>query len=184
MPSKIPVSRNAPLSRNVFAATVAGVLAAGLISSAVWGRSQPQETGQAAPEASVASSSFAVSPDPATDATPPPQPGKDLLWQITSLTTVAGQTPTTTTASLCLKPEELASPPVEVTGPQCGEPAFTAQDHTVSWSNDCDAVKGGGSLNYAADGQSFAGDITVVTAAEDVTLHVSGVITGTCDKVV
>ena len=182
MPSKTPVSRNAPLSRNGHAAIVAGVLAAGLAGSAVWGQAGPEKTAEAAAENSGAASSFAVSPDPASDIAPPPQPGKDLLWQVTTLTTVAGQTPTTTTASLCLKPEELAAPPVEITGPQCG-PDFTAADHTVSWSNDCEAVKGGGSLNYAADGQSFAGDITVVTVAEDVTLHVAGVITGTCDKV-
>ena len=172
------MSAKFPVSKGALAASVAGILAAGLIAPVVWGQSEPStpSAGQAV------SSSFAVSPDPATEVAQPVQPGKDLLWQVTTLTTVAGQDPTTTTASVCLTPEELATPPVEISGPQCEPQMFNAVDHTVSWTNDCEAVKGTGSLNYAADGQSFAGDITVGTSAQDASLHVDGVVTGTCTK--
>lgn len=130
-------------------------------------------------------------PTPATtavaDTTPeiseaPVLPGPDSMWEITTVATIAGQAPTTITASLCANPEDLKAPPVAVTGPQCDGQQFSEAGKTVSWTTDCASVKGAGSLTVADDGQSFGGDATASTAGHDTSLHVTGKVTGSCTK--
>jgi len=146
----------------------------GVVSPAVMDQVVPD------PKPTTAASAVADTPTEVTDA--PVLPGPDSLWEITATTTVAGQAPTTETASLCANPEDLKAPPVVVTGPQCEGQQFSEVGKTVSWTTDCAAVKGTGSLNLADDGQSFSGDVTAATAGQDSTLHIMGKVTGTCTK--
>ena len=141
----------------------------------------PMVLSQTAPGDAASSASSSSAADD-TAASAPVMPGPDRLWQVTSMATVAGQAPATTTASLCLSPDELKTPPVAITGPQCESQTFSANGNTTSWTTDCDAVKGTGSVTVAADGQSFAGDIAASAAGQDTSIHVDGVVTGTCTK--
>ncbi|ESQ82647.1 hypothetical protein AEAC466_16025 [Asticcacaulis sp. AC466] len=122
--------------------------------------------------------------DVATDVVPDTAvlPGPDSLWEITTQTTVAGQAPTTTTASLCASAEDLKAPPVAITGSQCESQMFNPAGNTVSWTTDCEAVKGTGSLTLAGDHQSFSGDVVASSGGRDTTSHVTGKVTGTCTK--
>lgn len=139
-----------------------------------------QTTPNAPAQSAASSTSSSAADDTAADK--PVMPGPDRLWQVTSMTTVAGQAPSSTTASLCLSNDELKTPPVAITGPQCESQTFSANGNTTSWTTDCDAVKGTGSVTLAPDGQSFAGDIAASAAGQDMSIHVDGVVTGTCTK--
>lgn len=154
------------------------IACAGLAVAApiVWSQTTPPATAQS----SASSTSSSAVDDTTTSA--PVMPGPDQLWQITSMTTVAGQAPATTTTSLCLSPDELKTPPVAITGPQCENQTFSANGNTTSWTTDCDAVKGTGSVTLAPDGQSFSGDIAASAAGQDTSIHVDAVVTGTCTK--
>jgi hypothetical protein len=152
----------------------------------LFGVASPAFIDQMTPDAEPA---LAPTPAAAAVADTPPQvsdapvlPGPDSLWEITTVTTVAGQAPTTTTASLCANAEDLKAPPVAVTGPQCDGQPFSEADGIVSWTADCAAVRGAGSITIARDGQSFGGDITAATAGQDTTLHVMGKVIGTCTR--
>lgn len=153
--------------------TAAAGFAFGVVSPAVMDQVVPD------PKPTVAA---AVADTPPEVADAPVLPGPDSLWEITTTTTVVGQAPTTTTASLCASPEDLKAPPVVVTGPQCDGQQFSEVGNVVSWTTDCAAVKGTGSLTIAADGQSFSGDVTASAAGQDATLHVMGKVAGTCTK--
>jgi|GEM_PF-1191562 len=148
----------------------------------LFGVASPAFIDQVTPDAEPAPATAAVADTPPRVSDAPVLPGPDSLWEITTVTTVAGQTPTTTTASLCANAEDLKAPPVAVTGPQCDGQQFSEADGIVSWTTDCAAVRGAGSIAIAKDGQSFGGDITVATAGQDTTLHVMGKITGTCTR--
>jgi len=124
----------------------------------------------------------AVADTPTQVSETPVLPGPDSMWQVTTQTTLAGQAPTTTQASLCANPEDLKAPPVTVTGPQCDSQKFNVDGDMVSWTTDCAAVKGTGSLTLAGDRQSFSGDVTASSAGQDAQMHVTGVVTGTCTK--
>lgn len=166
------------MSRNKNGLKFALAACAGLAIVAPFVRSQ---TAPSVPAQSAASStSSSAADDTATSA--PVMPGPDQLWQITSMTTVAGQPPATSTASLCLGLDELKTPPVAITGPQCESQTFSPNGNTTSWTTDCDAVKGTGSITLSPDGQSFAGDIAASAAGQDTSIHVDGVVTGTCTK--
>ncbi len=146
----------------------------GVVSPAVMDQVVPD------PKPTAATSAVADTAPDVSEA--PVLPGPDSLWEITTVTTVAGQAPTTATASLCANPEDLKAPPVVITGPQCESQKFNADGKTVSWTTDCAAVKGTGALTIAGDGQSFGGDITASAAGQDTSLHVTGKVTGTCTK--
>ena len=165
-----------PNKKNGLKFALAACAALAVAAPIVWSQTTPGITAQSA--ASSTSSSAADD----TTADVPVMPGPDQLWQVTSMTTVAGQAPATTTASLCLSPDELKTPPVAITGPQCESQTFGANGNTTSWTTDCDAVKGTGSVTVAPDGQSFAGDIAASAAGQDTSIHVDGVVTGTCTK--
>lgn len=107
-------------------------------------------------------------------------PGTAQLWQVTVQTTIAGQSPTTKSISLCTGPDDLKTPPVPLTGPQCPNQIFSANGGTVTWTADCETAKGSGSLTVSSDNQSLSGDMTDVLG--NATLHVTGVVTGTCNK--
>ncbi len=146
--------------------------AAGIAAPVVWS----QTTGAAIdPSAQVAASS-----SPQASAAAASLPGTAQLWQLTRQTTVAGQTPTTQTVSLCAGPDDLKNPPVPLTGPQCPNQIFSADGGTVTWTADCDAVKGSGTLTVSSDGQSLSGDVT--DTAGNATTHVTGVVSGTCNR--
>ncbi len=132
------------------------------------------------PKPTTAASAVADTPPEVSDA--PVLPGPDSMWEITTVTTVAGQAPTTTTASLCANLEDLKAPPVSVTGPQCDGQQFSEAGKTVSWTTDCASAKGTGSLTVAEDGQSFGGDVAASAAGQDMSLHVTGKVTGACTK--
>jgi hypothetical protein len=137
---------------------------------------------QATPDAKPTPATAAVADTVPEVSDAPVLPGPDSLWEVTTVTTVAGSAPTTTMASLCANIEDLKAPPVAVTGPQCDGQQFIEAGKTVSWTTDCAAVKGTGSLTVADDGQSFGGDVTAATAGQDTSLHVMGKVTGTCTK--
>lgn len=146
----------------------------GLAGPAVIDQTQPAST---PPEAARAVADVApVENDPTA------LPGPDSMWEVTTQTTLAGQAPTTTTSSLCANVEDLKAPPVSVTGPQCEGQMFSNEGATVSWTTDCAAVKGNGSLTVSGDHQSFSGDIVASSAGQDASIHVTGKITGTCTK--
>ena len=119
-----------------------------------------------------------------SQATPAPAvtPGNASLWEVTNITIVVGQAPKTATAKVCATLDDLESPPVAVTGPQCAGQLFSSQGNTISWTTDCDVGKGTGSLIIAPDKQSFNGHVTAAKAGQDTTVHVSAVVTGTCTK--
>lgn len=146
----------------------------GVVSPAVFDQVTPD------PKPTAAASAVADTASQVSDA--PVLPGPDSQWEVTTVTTVAGQAPTTTTASLCANIEDMKAPPVSVTGPQCDDQQFSETRRTVSWATDCAAVKGTGSITIAADGQSFGGDVTASTAGKDMSLHVMGKVTGTCTR--
>ena len=146
----------------------------GVVSPAVMDQVVPD------PKPTPATSAVADSAPDVSEA--PVLPGPDSMWEISTVTTIAGQAPATTTASLCASPEDLKAPPAAVTGPQCEGQKFTQAGKVVSWTTDCAAVKSTGSLTVADDSQSFGGDITASTAGHDTTLHVTGKVTGTCTK--
>jgi hypothetical protein len=148
----------------------------------LFGVVSPAVIDQVTPDAEPTPATAAVADTPPQMSDAPVLPGPDSLWEITTVTTVAGQAPTTTTASLCAGGEDLKAPPVAVTGPQCDGQQFSEAGKTVSWTTDCAAVKGTGSITVAEDGQTFGGDITASTAGQDTTLHVMGKVTGTCTK--
>ncbi|MFT4075825.1 MAG: hypothetical protein QM647_09870 [Asticcacaulis sp.] len=148
----------------------------------LFGVASPALFDQVPPDASPTPAAAAVAGSAPQVSDAPVLPGPDSLWEITTITTVAGQTPTTTTASLCASLEDLKAPPAAVTGPQCDGQQFSEARKTVSWSTDCAAVKGTGSITIAEDGQSFGGDVTASAAGQDTTLHVMGKVTGTCTK--
>ncbi len=146
----------------------------GVVSPAVMDQAVPD------PKPTPATSAVADTAPEVSEA--PVLPGPDSLWEVTTITTIAGQAPTTTTASLCANVEDMKAPPVAVTGPQCDGQQFTEAGKTVSWTTDCAAVKGTGSLSVADDGQSFGGDVMASAAGQDASLHVTGKVTGTCTK--
>ena len=148
----------------------------------LFGVVSPAMMNQVVPDPKPTSATSAVADTAPDGGEAPALPGPDSLWVITTVTTIAGQAPTTTTASLCANPEDLKAPPVAVTGPQCDDQKFSANGKTVSWTTDCAAIKGTGSLTIAGDGQSFGGDITASAAGQDASLHVTGKVTGTCTK--
>ncbi len=82
--------------------------------------------------------------------------------------------------SLCTGPDDLKTPPVPLTGPQCPNQVFSNDGGTIHWTADCEAARGSGSLTVSTDNQSLSGDVTDVTANS--TTHISGVVTGTCNK--
>ncbi len=122
----------------------------------------------------------------ATSASPPEAaaaaalPGTAQLWQVTMQTTVAGQAPISKSVSLCTGPDDLKTPPVPLTGPQCPNQVFSNDGGTINWTADCEAARGSGSLTVSTDNQSLSGDVTDVTANS--TTHITGVVTGTCNK--
>ena len=148
----------------------------------LFGVMSPAVIDQVVPDAKPTPATEAVANTPPEVSEAPVLPGPDSLWEITTITTIAGQAPTTTTASLCANVEDLKAPPVVVTGPQCDGQQFSEAGKTVSWTTDCAAVKGTGSLTIADDGQSFGGDVTAASAGQDTSLHVMGKVTGTCTK--
>ena len=148
----------------------------------LFGVVSPAVIDQVAPDAKPTPATAAVADTPPEVSEAPVLPGPDSLWEITTITTVAGQAPTTPTASLCANAEDLKAPPVVVTGPQCDGQQFSEAGKTVSWITDCAAVKGTGSLTVADDGQSFGGDVTAASAGQDASLHVTGKVTGSCTK--
>lgn len=148
----------------------------------ILGLAGPAVLDQAKPDAAPPVAARAVA-DVADSASEPAMlPGPDSMWEVTTQTTLAGQAPTTTTSSLCTNIEDLKAPPVSVTGPQCEGQMFSNEGATVSWTTDCAAVKGNGSLTVSGDHQSFSGDIVAASAGQDATIHVTGKITGTCTK--
>ncbi len=158
-------------SRYLIAAAVFAI-AAGIAAPAVWSQTASTNVN------TVHQDAMSASPPQAAAAAA--LPGTAQLWQITRQTTVAGQAPTTQTVSLCTGPDDLKSPPVPLTGPQCPNQIFSADGGTVTWTADCDAVKGSGTLTVSSDNQSLSGDIT--DTAGNATTHVTGVVTGTCNR--
>jgi len=148
----------------------------------LFGVVSPAVIDQVTPEAKPTPATAAVANVSPEVSDAPVLPGPDSLWEITTVTTVAGQAPVTTTASLCASAEDLKAPPVAVTGPQCDDQTFSEAGRTVSWTTDCAAIKGTGSLTIADDGQSFGGDVTAAAAGQDTALHVMGKVIGTCTK--
>ncbi|HTM81764.1 DUF3617 domain-containing protein [Asticcacaulis sp.] len=148
----------------------------------LFGVISPAVIDQVTPDAKPTPATAAVANTPPEVSEAPVLPGPDLLWEITTITTIAGQAPTTTTASLCANVEDLKAPPVAVTGPQCDGQRFSEVGRTVSWTTDCAAAKGTGALTIADDGQSFGGDVTAASAGQDASLHVTGRVTGSCTK--
>ncbi len=161
---------------SVLKIAIAVCLGVAVAAPIVWS----QTTATTAQSSAASSTSSSAADDTTTNA--PVMPGPDQLWQVTAMTTVAGQAPSTTTASLCLSPDELKTPPVAITGPQCENQTFSANGNTTSWTTDCDAVKGTGSVTMAPDGQAFAGDVAASAAGQDTSIHVDAVVTGTCTK--
>ncbi|MEI9902669.1 MAG: hypothetical protein WDN06_00795 [Asticcacaulis sp.] len=83
----------------------------------VWSQTAPPA---APPATTQAQDAIAASPPRAAAAAK--LPGTAQLWQVTVQTTVAGQTPATKSLSLCTGPDDLKTPPVPLTGPQCPQP--------------------------------------------------------------
>ncbi len=160
------------MSRFVLKAAAAAIICAGVAAPVVWSQTASPAANPADPAAQAAS--------PPAEAAAAALPGTAQLWQVTTQTTMAGQTPATKSISLCTGPDDLKIPPPALTGTQCPNQTFSSDGGTIKWVADCEAAKGSGSITVSSDSQSLSGDITDLLG--NATIHVSGVVTGTCNK--
>ncbi len=158
--------------RNDIKAAAVAVICAAIAAPVVWSQTASTNINPAHQDAMSAS--------PPAAAAAAQLPGTAQLWQLTLQTTVAGQTPTTKSVNLCVGPDDLKTPPVPLTGTQCPNQIFANDKGTITWTADCEAAKGSGSLTISSDNQSLSGDITDVLG--NATTHVTGVVTGTCNR--
>ena len=103
-------------------------------------------------------------------------------WRITTLTAIGGGTPVSASISACIGPDDLRNPPKAFTGPVCAKQTYNLENNNLTWTGTCDEAKGKGNIVFAADGQSFSGDIQSMIHGLAVTSHVDGKVTGTCVK--
>ena len=109
-------------------------------------------------------------------------PGPAKQWRITTTTIVNGNTPLVTSLSACVGPDDLRTPPQAITGPVCEKQTYNLEGNNLKWTGTCDEAKGKGNIVFAADGQSFSGDVDSTVHGVAVTSHVDGKVTGVCQK--